>query len=74
MDEERRLAENVCKVHAQGIIDDCNGITLSGHEIAEKHFEKWKNPTVYNALCHWLLCAGYSESGKFEYILSNHIQ
>ena len=72
MNSEQRLAESVCNVHAQTLVDECGGMTLSGHQLAEKHFEKWQNTAVYNALCHWRLCAGYSESGKFEYIISSY--
>ena len=70
---ERQLAENICRVHAQMIVDDAGGITLGGANLADRHFAMWKDFECSQALRHWVASAGYDENGEFEYYISNHI-
>ena len=74
--KERELADNICRCHAQTIVDMAGGITLGGVAIAERYAAMWHNFDTRDcevALRHWVVSAGYDDEGKFKYIISNHI-
>ena len=71
--EEIKLAESICRCHAQTLVDENGGITIGGATLAELHFKKWQDGTSAQALRHWVESAGYNERGNFEFVLSNNI-
>ncbi len=81
--EERQLAENICRVAARNIVDDNGGTTMGGIELSEKYAERLYKAGGYDpievsnlsqALRHWVDAVGYDKDGKFQIVISNHIQ
>ena len=75
--DEKTLAYNTAKAHAQTIVDEMGGVTLGGATIADRFFEKWtaaghRIGREYDALRHWLMAAGYDNDGRFTIIMSSH--
>lgn len=80
---ERDLAQNICRVMAQSIVDDNGGISMGGISLGEAYAQRrYKSGDTdvmdiaecQQALCHWVEAVGYNSDGKFEIIISNHIQ
>ena len=79
---ERQLAENICRVHAQTLVDSLGGATVGGAVLADKYAERLNGAGGYDAamvaecsmaLRHWVLAAGYNDDGSFNYIISTSI-
>ena len=83
MNYERDLAERICKVSAQNIVDQNGGVSMGGITLSEKYAERrykagdtdmndiWE---CQQALRHWVDAVGYNSDGKFEIVMSNYIQ
>ena len=80
---ERELAENICKVCAQAIVDENGGITMGGISFSEKYAERRYKAGVKDmndvwecqqALRHWVDAVGYRKDGSFEVVMSKHLQ
>lgn len=77
MTNEKQLAENICRCHAQTIVDHAGGITLGGYGLAEGFAKMWHNMNTYEceqALRHWVIAAGYRSDGTFGCVFADSIQ
>jgi len=82
MNTERNLAQSICNVFAQKIVDENDGYSLGGISLGEKLFEKLSRKGGYRleelsewqmACRHWVSAVGY-DNGEFQVVLSNYIQ
>jgi hypothetical protein len=80
---EKELAENICRVHAQDIVDAEGGVTLGGITLGEKYAERLYRAGGYDpvevskyemALRHWVDAAGYGKDGKFVCVMATSIR
>lgn len=77
---ERRLADNIMKIHGDILLDKTGGMTTSGIALSQAYisiFSSISSPksveVCADALAHWVGATGYNNDGIFTYNLSQHI-
>ena len=78
LEREIALADNICKTQVESLVEAAGGVTLGGKAIAYRYKKKWESAgysglnDAFEALLHWVVCAGYDSSGRYVYELSSH--
>lgn len=77
---EKRLAENISRVHAKDLVDTYyGGVTIGGSQLSEAYLKRFSKVDFADAwecgmaLRHWIESAGYDSNGKFQIVVSDHI-